>query len=80
MSESETNSANKRLPWWIGLLAFLVILLPFQWEEHKVHILGVLPYLLLLSCPLIHFFMHRGHGGGTAGHDHRNPSGRGGAA
>jgi hypothetical protein len=24
--------------------------------------LGVLPYLIFLACPLIHFFMHRGHG------------------
>jgi hypothetical protein len=24
--------------------------------------LGVLPYLVFLACPLIHLFMHRGHG------------------
>jgi hypothetical protein len=24
--------------------------------------LGVLPYLVFLACPLIHFFLHRGHG------------------
>jgi hypothetical protein len=30
-------------------------------------LLGILPYLLLLACPLMHVFMHRGHG---AGHKH----------
>lgn len=34
--------------------------------EHKIHILNALPYLLLLLCPLMHFFMHGGK------HDHHN--------
>jgi hypothetical protein len=25
-------------------------------------VLGALPYLLLLACPLMHLFMHRGQG------------------
>jgi hypothetical protein len=33
-------------------------------------VLGILPYLLLLACPLMHVFMHGGHGG-HGGHDHR---------
>lgn len=55
-----------RLPVWLGACAFLVIAAFFLWEEHKAHILGALPYLLLLACPFIHLFMHRGHkhGGG----------------
>ena len=31
-------------------------------SEHRAHFFGVLPYLLLLACPLLHIFMHRGHG------------------
>ena len=31
--------------------------------EHRAHVLGILPYLFLLACPLIHMFMHHGHGG-----------------
>ena len=27
-----------------------------------MHVLGVLPFLLLLACPLMHVFMHHGHG------------------
>ena len=34
----------------------------FIWTEHRAHVLGVLPYLTFLACPLIHLFMHRGHG------------------
>jgi Protein of unknown function (DUF2933) len=30
---------------------------------HTGHVLGALPYLLLLACPLMHAFMHRSHGG-----------------
>ena len=42
-------------------LGFAAIAGFFLWEEHKAHILGVLPYALLLLCPLIHLF-HGGHG------------------
>jgi hypothetical protein len=31
-------------------------------SEHRAHFLGILPYLFLLACPLMHFFMHGGHG------------------
>jgi hypothetical protein len=30
---------------------------------HTRHVLGALPYLLLLACPLMQLFMHRSHGG-----------------
>ena len=43
----------------------------FLWEEHQAHLLGALPFLLLLACPLVHLLMHGGHGGhgGHSGHD-----------
>lgn len=31
--------------------------------EHRLHVLGWLPFLLLLLCPLLHLGMHGGHGG-----------------
>ena len=49
--------------YWIGLTAFLIVAAFFLWTEHRAHLLGVLPYLIFLACPLIHLFMHRGHGG-----------------
>jgi hypothetical protein len=50
----------------ITLAIFAVIALGLLWGEHKVHLFGALPWLILLACPLIHMFMHRGHGN----HDH----------
>jgi hypothetical protein len=47
---------------WV-LLAFLAIAGFALFTEHRAHALGVLPWLLLLACPLLHVFMHGGHGG-----------------
>ena len=58
------------LPIWLGLCFFLAVATFFLWEEHKAHILGVLPYALLLLCPIVHLFMHRGHGGHGAAKHH----------
>ena len=54
----------------IGLLVFGAIAAYFLLTEHRAHFFGALPFLLL-ACPLMHVFMHRGHGGhggGQAGH------------
>lgn len=54
-------------------LAFLAIAAFFLISEHTAHVFAILPYALLLLCPLLHLFMHRGHGGHGAhgnGHDH----------
>ena len=54
----------------IGLLVMGAIAAYFLLSEHRAHFLGALPLLLLLSCPLMHVFMHHGHGehGGHAHH------------
>lgn len=44
----------------------------YLFTEHKAHLYGVLPYLVLAACPLMHLFMHRGHHHG--GHHHDPPS------
>jgi hypothetical protein len=51
-----------RISWSLGFCVLAAIAAFFLWEEHRAHILGVLPYALLLLCPLVHFLMHRGHG------------------
>lgn len=30
-------------------------------REHWAHVFGVLPYLLFLVCPAMHYFMHGAH-------------------
>ena len=57
----------------VALCVFLGIAAFFHITEHTAHVLGVLPYVLL-ACPLMHLFMHKGHGGhrhGTAREDDR---------
>jgi hypothetical protein len=52
----------------VVFLAFLGIGGYFLWTEHEAHLRALVPYfpwLLLLACPLMHIFMHGGHG-----HDH----------
>ncbi|NIM65857.1 MAG: DUF2933 domain-containing protein [Candidatus Latescibacteria bacterium] len=77
--ESRTPN-GLRLPGWAGLIAFLGIAVFFLWEEHKVHILSALPWVLLALCPLLHLFMHGGygHGGGHGHHSHDVTPPRGG--
>lgn len=63
------------------LLAFLAIAAFYLIAEHTAHVFGVLPYALLLLCPLLHLFMHGGHGdhSGHTGHtdpDQHNSNGR----
>ena len=53
---------NTRTNW--VLIGFLAIVGYFLFMEHRAHFLEFLPWLLLLACPLMHIFMHRGHGGG----------------
>ena len=48
-----------RLPLWLGFCVFLAIAVFFLWEEHSAHILGAVPYLLLLACPLLHIISKR---------------------
>ena len=46
---------------WV-FLGFLAVAGFFLFTEHRAHLLGALPFVLLALCPLMYFF-HRGHGG-----------------
>ena len=65
------QTQSNRWTVWIAFCAFAAIAAVLLWEEHRAHVLGVIPYLLLLSCPLIHLFLHRRHGG-DGGHGGRS--------
>ena len=56
----------------IGLIVLGAIAAYFLLTEHRAHFFGALPYLLLLAYPLMHVFMHRGHGGHAGGHGHQH--------
>lgn len=55
-----------------GLVACLALaaLGLYMLVTHTGHFLSALPYLLLLACPLLHFFGH-GHGHGHGRHQDR---------
>lgn len=58
----------------IGLLVLGAIALYFLLTEHRAHFFFALPFLLLLACPLMHMFMHHGHGGHGGGEEsHDSP-------
>ena len=72
----EPDTANGKIfrAKWV-LLAFIAIAAYFLITEHRAHLSGLLyylPFLLLLACPLMHLFMHGGHGdhGSSGGHKH----------
>jgi quinol-cytochrome oxidoreductase complex cytochrome b subunit len=54
--------------WWrsrdgVIMLIFLVFIGFFLITEHQAHVFRALPWLIILACPFLHLFMHRGHGG-----------------
>ncbi|MBI3898864.1 MAG: DUF2933 domain-containing protein [Gammaproteobacteria bacterium] len=61
-SSDHQRHSNGRM-WWV-FLAFAAIAGFFLLTEHRAHVLGALPYVLLALCPLMHLFGHGGHGGG----------------
>jgi hypothetical protein len=70
-----------RSPTGLTLLAFLAVATFYLVTEHTAHVFGFLPYALLLLCPLLHLFMHGGHGGHgdkAGSQEHAGHSGPGG--
>lgn len=84
MPRFDNRSRNAGRANWF-FLGFLAIAGYFLITEHQAHVIPYLPFLLLLACPLMHLFMHGGHGhGGHAGNlsggrdEHEAPGGCGG--
>lgn len=53
-------------PFWrsragLALLGFGAVAGFFLFTKHRAHALGVLPFLLVALCPLLHVFGHGGH-------------------
>ncbi len=62
-------------------LVFGLIVATLIIYEHRIHVLGFLPYLFLFTCVVMHLFMHHGRGGhagqwrGDPGHDTKTTGG-----
>lgn len=61
-------------PTYIVLFGFLVVIGFFLITEHGAHLFGILPWLILLACPLMHIFHGHGHhhGGDSDDKDKKN--------
>jgi len=57
------------------MIIFAAIAGFFLITEHWAHLYGILPYLFILACPLMHIFMHHGHGS-HSGHQHSDQPSR----
>ena len=53
-----------RSPTGYVFVAFIAIGGYFLWTEHRAHLSSILPFLILLLCPIMHLF----HGHGDHGH------------
>lgn len=61
-SRPDETKSFWRTPLGWAFIGFAAIAGFFLVTEHTAHLLGWLPWLLILVCPLMHFFGH-GHGG-----------------
>ena len=71
MSTHDHTPERRNPAFTIALIGFAAIAFFFLWTEHRAHLLGALPYLLLLACPLLHL-LHHGRHGGHGEHHHES--------
>lgn len=62
-TESAVRGGFWRSHYVLGYLVLGALATYLYFSDHRAHFLGALPFLLLLSCPLMHLFMHHGHRG-----------------
>lgn len=62
MDTTESHGLQKwRVP--LAAAGFFLVAGFLLFTEHRAHVIAALPWLILLACPLLHVFMHGGHGG-----------------
>lgn len=57
------QSAVWRSPTFWAFVVFALVGAYYLVTAHPTHVWGYLPFALLLLCPFLHLFGHRGHGG-----------------
>jgi hypothetical protein len=60
--ELEAETRGRRVRRRIALAVFAAGAAYFLLTEHRAHTIQALPWLILALCPLMHLFMHGGHG------------------
>ena len=64
MNQQRTRPSFWKTPLGIRATLAAVAVSGYLWLVHKDHVLALLPFAFLAACPLMHMFMHRGHGHG----------------
>ena len=59
--EQQANGGLSKVKW--VFILFAAVAAYFLIAEHRAHLTGYWPFLLLAACPLLHVFMLGGHGG-----------------
>ena len=67
--DAPAMSTSRRWGWpaKLAFTGFLAVALFFLLTEHRAHFFGLLPYLLLAACPLLHFSHHGRHAAHNGG-------------
>ena len=73
-----TPASTRSTRFIIGVAGFAAIAAFFLFTEHRAHVLGALPFVLILAYPLLHLLTHGGHGNRHEGdqpdrREHRPP-------
>lgn len=66
MTTTSASSSKRILR--IITITIAIMVIYYLLTRHASHTFGVLPYLLILACPLMHLFGHHHHGK----HEHRD--------
>lgn len=72
---SDLRQGGQRGGAWRSKIVFAILFAIaafFLLTEHRAHLFGYLPFLLLAACPLMHMFHHGGHGGHGADAEEMN--------
>ena len=65
MIKSPTDGSKRNFwltPNGLAALGLIGAVTYFLLTEHRAHFIYALPFLIFLLCPLMHIFMHGGHG------------------
>lgn len=60
----------RRTAWMTAAVMLAVVGGAYLVQQHWTHLAGNWVYLVLLACPLMHLFMHHGHGSHGGHHAH----------
>lgn len=72
MDQQHARPSFWKTPFGIVATLIAVVATVYLSIAHKDHFLALLPFAILAACPLMHVFMHRGHGGHAHGAKPKN--------